>query len=76
MIRYEITNRQEEQLRIGYVNSSEFDYNDYLGYHQYVMKNVPGAVEASYRGGDDPNWVDVIVFAEEKHLAWFILRYA
>lgn len=75
MIRYKISDIQEQRLRIEYVTSSEFDYNNYSGYYDYVLKNVPGTLEVHYRDGVDPNWVETIFFDKEKHLAWFMLRY-
>lgn len=76
MILYTPTKRQEHNLRVEYVNSPEYNYNDWLGYRQYALAHVPGCVEAGYRGGDDPDTIETLVFDEEQFLTWFIMRYS
>ena len=66
----------EHALRKAYVNSEEFGYRNYNGYREYVMNTIPGVIEASYKGGDDCNWMEALVFDTDEHLSWFLLRWS
>lgn len=76
LILYNPSVREEHSLRVDYVNSEGFSYQDFNGYRNFVIKNIPGVVETGYRGGDDPNTIESLVFESESHLAWFKLRYS
>ena len=76
MIRYEPTRRQEHTLRVEYVNSAAYDYNDWRAYRDYAINNVVGVVDAGYRGGDDPDTIEALVFDSDKNLTWFIMKYS
>ena len=71
-----LTKLEERALREEYVNSECFDYRDYNGYRGYVMNTIPGVIEAAYKGNDDCNWMEALVFDTDEHLAWFILRWS
>lgn len=76
MIRYEVPYRYEHKLRREYVNSDGYDPNKWMGYHDYAVANIPGLLETAYRGGDDCDYIEVMVFDDEKHLSWFLMRYS
>ena len=76
MILYNPSHSEEHSLRVEYVNSPVYDYLDFNGYRNYVVSNVPGVIEAGYRGGDDPDTIETMAFENEKYLAWFKLRYS
>jgi hypothetical protein len=76
MIRYEVTKEQEHKLRREYVNSDDYDPNKWMGYRDYAVTNVPGLLEAAYLGGDNSDYIEVLMFDQEKHLTWFVLVYS
>jgi hypothetical protein len=76
MIPHTLTHKQEHKIRIEYVNSPGFDMNSYSAYHTFAVSNIPGAIDAVYRGGDDFDTLEALVFDEEKNLCWFLLRYS
>lgn len=76
MIRYVPKNRQEHKLRVEYVNSNEYDPSYWAGYRDYVVANVSGVLAAAYRDGDDSDFIEELVFENDKSLSWFILKYS
>ena len=76
MILHYLSESAERDLRTDYVNSEGFDYSNYNGYREYVMNTIPGVIEAGYKGGDDCNWMEALVFDTDEHLSWFLLRWS
>ena len=76
MIPLFLTVKQERKLRVEYVNSSGCNLDDYFDYRNYIINQIPGALEVSYRGGDDHNYAEAIVFDSDKNLNWFLLRWS
>lgn len=76
MISHILTASQEQTLRIEYVNNLVYLSSDWDGYRKFAIANVPGVIEASYRGGDDVNYLDALLFESEEHLSWFMLKYS
>lgn len=76
MILYNPSFREEYTLRVEYVNSNWYNHSDYNGYRNYTMSNVSGVVEVGYRGGDDPDTIESLVFDKEENISWFKLRYS
>ena len=58
-----------------YVNSDSYDHEEYSGYRDYVVTNIPGVLEASYLGGDNPQYIESLLFENEKDITFFILKY-
>lgn len=76
MILYNPSRSEEIALRVAYVKSPEFKFEDFNAYRNYVVNHVPGVIEAGYRGGDEPDTIETIAFENEQHLAWFKLRWS
>lgn len=76
MIPHTLTAKQEQTLRIEYVNDPAYLISDWDGYRKFAIANVSGVIEASYRGGDDVNYIDALLFESEEHLSWFMLKYS
>ena len=75
MISYKLTESQEHKLRVDYVNSGGYDYESYSGYRDYVVATIPGVVEVAYLGGDNPQYIESLLFENEKDITFFILKY-
>lgn len=76
MIVCKLTESQERNLRVEYVNSPQCNLDDFNGYARYTEHSVPGVICATYKGGDNPHYMETLTFDEEQHLIWFIVRYS
>ena len=76
-IRYTLNSVQERNLRIAYVNSDNFNYIDPVGYGDYVIANIPGAIGVEYQdNGDNSNYIDSVLFEDNQLISLFVLRYS
>lgn len=74
MILYNLTNKQEIQLRISYVNSEKYNSDDYFGYRNYAMSVVHGLIDVGYYKDDRYDTIETLVFDNEQSLSWFLLK--
>lgn len=75
MILYNLTNKQEHDLRVKYVQSNKYDHSDYYGYRNYAMSVVPGLIDVGYYKDDRYDTIETLIFEDDKSLAWFMLAW-
>lgn len=75
MILYNLTNKQEHDLRVKYVQSKNYNREDYYGYRNYAVSVVPGLIDVGYYKDDRYDTIETLIFEDDKSLAWFMLSW-
>lgn len=69
-----LTKEQEKILRVEYINRHGYDRENLDSYRQFAIQNVPGVIDAVYKDGDNPDYLEALLFDNEASLMWYLLR--